>query len=318
MRKIHLIAVMAFLFLANTAFCQQYAPAWTGYWATSNGDMLYISPDKKDKNATGNPKFHYVGYFWLKGDDDPWLLFFDDNLNWVGIHEGGGQWRYDSRAKTLSGEGFFLRRDSRYNERLDKKMAAYTAEKEAARVAAVRKIAQNPWIVGRWKAESAWELVVNNDGTAEIRWQGSSQAGVRDFSIISDRVASIDQEPGFSECIINWARQTVTYSEMGDETPMRKVDAGSRSNVSSVPGTYPEGSTRRLTHQDLSGKSKWQLKIMRNEIYARHNYIFSTQEMKDYFSRQSWYQGKYSDGSAVYRTFSEIEKANVEMIKRYE
>ena len=199
-------------------------------------------------------------------------------------------------------------------------------------------IGQNPWIIGRWKADNSWELVVNKDGTAEIRMQGSPWGAERDIVIISDREAVIDQEPPISECIINWNKKSVTYSEMGDESPMWKVEANrnksidnnsntasnydnnnnSNNTVSGVPGIYPEGSTRELTHYDLSGKSKWQLKIMRNEIYARHNYIFTTQEMKEYFSRQSWYHGYYSDGSAVYRSFSDIEKANVDMIKRYE
>jgi hypothetical protein len=83
-------------------------------------------------------------------------------------------------------------------------------------------------------------------------------------------------------------------------------------------GLYPEGSTRYLNHSDLVGKSSWQLRIMRNEIYARHGFIFQSQDLRDYFGKQSWYSGYTTDAGEVYRSFSAIEKANVDLIKSYE
>ena len=54
---------------------------------------------------------------------------------------------------------------------------------------------------------------------------------------------------------------------------------------------------------------------MRNEIYARHGYIFKTSEMKAYFSQQVWYQGQYEE---VVGQLTSIEQKNVELIKSYE
>ena len=54
---------------------------------------------------------------------------------------------------------------------------------------------------------------------------------------------------------------------------------------------------------------------MRNEIFARHGYIFKTQEMKSYFSLQSWYSAQYNDVTSM---LSSIEKQNIEVIKKYE
>ena len=54
---------------------------------------------------------------------------------------------------------------------------------------------------------------------------------------------------------------------------------------------------------------------MRNEIFARHGYIFELPEMKSYFAQQSWYHGQYND---VIRMLSAIEKQNIELIKKYE
>lgn len=61
--------------------------------------------------------------------------------------------------------------------------------------------------------------------------------------------------------------------------------------------------------------SKHDLKIMRNEIFARHGYIFKTSEMKSYFSTQSWYYGRYDDVSSL---LSDLEHKNVALIKSYE
>ena len=51
----------------------------------------------------------------------------------------------------------------------------------------------------------------------------------------------------------------------------------------------PDSSDRYLTEYDLSGLTKDQLEIARNEIYARHGYQFQQQKMINYFNNQSWY-----------------------------
>lgn len=86
----------------------------------------------------------------------------------------------------------------------------------------------------------------------------------------------------------------------------------------SVPGAYPEGSTRYLDEWDVSGKSRWELRIMRNEIYARHHYQFKTDDMREYFNAQDWYYGTIVNANEAYKHFSPIEVYNVEFIKRHE
>jgi len=81
------------------------------------------------------------------------------------------------------------------------------------------------------------------------------------------------------------------------------------------PGIYPEASTRLLGPSDIQGLNSWDLKIMRNEIFARHGYIFQTQDMINYFSQQSWYRPRYQN---VMSLLSYIEKKNIEFIKKYE
>jgi len=80
-------------------------------------------------------------------------------------------------------------------------------------------------------------------------------------------------------------------------------------------GRYVFASERLLTKDDIAGLSYSDLRIMRNEIFARHGYIFKTKDMQEYFNAQSWYIPRFSD---VSDQLNEIEKKNVAFIKSYE
>lgn len=77
-------------------------------------------------------------------------------------------------------------------------------------------------------------------------------------------------------------------------------------------------SDRKLTETDLEGLSKKDLEIMRNMIYAKYGYKFKRNDLTDYFSKYSWYTPANSDAAAVYKNMSDIEKYNIEFIKRHE
>ena len=85
---------------------------------------------------------------------------------------------------------------------------------------------------------------------------------------------------------------------------------GSNSNYAVKDGfIIPDSSTRYLTEDDLIGLSKEQLEIARNEIYARHGYIFVSDEWKDFFINEDWYTPTTSSV-----TLNSIEEYNVGMI----
>lgn len=48
-----------------------------------------------------------------------------------------------------------------------------------------------------------------------------------------------------------------------------------------VPGKYPQASTRQLTTSDVDRLPLAELRIMRNEIYPRHGFIFKKKETKE-------------------------------------
>lgn len=102
------------------------------------------------------------------------------------------------------------------------------------------------------------------------------------------------------------------------ETPVEPPTTKKKSYKSNydIHGDYPEASIRYLTYSDIYGKSKWELGVMRNEIYARHGYIFRKNiSIRNHFLRQSWYYPQYYN---VDHLLSDIEKYNIAFIKSYE
>lgn len=42
------------------------------------------------------------------------------------------------------------------------------------------------------------------------------------------------------------------------------------------------------TEASLAGKSLRELRLLRNEIFARHGYIFQSEDLQQHFSQQAW------------------------------
>ena len=82
-------------------------------------------------------------------------------------------------------------------------------------------------------------------------------------------------------------------------------------------GTYifPDSNSRYLSASELTDLSNQELRIARNEIFARRGYIFGNKELKNYFESQSWYRAsvRASDFDPV-KMFNRYEMANVGLI----
>jgi hypothetical protein len=75
---------------------------------------------------------------------------------------------------------------------------------------------------------------------------------------------------------------------------------------------------RKVTESDFTAKSKAQLDIMRNEIFARHGFIFARRDLAEYFRLQSWYRPRTRDQDLVWNELSPIEQYNIQFIQNYE
>lgn len=81
---------------------------------------------------------------------------------------------------------------------------------------------------------------------------------------------------------------------------------------------FPDSDTRKLTKSDIKGKSKNELRIGRNEIYARHGRRFQDEELQDYFDSQSWYEGTTDPDDFSEDELSSVEKRNARYIQKFE
>lgn len=81
-------------------------------------------------------------------------------------------------------------------------------------------------------------------------------------------------------------------------------------------GKYPETSFVKLTTEELKKYSAYELKIMRNEVFARNGHIFNSKgKVGKYFSNKKWYKPKKK---ITEDELTSIEKFNVLLIKKVE
>ncbi len=80
---------------------------------------------------------------------------------------------------------------------------------------------------------------------------------------------------------------------------------------------FPDSNLRLLTESDINGKSAEELRIAKNEIYARHGRIFISEDLREYFESKSWYQGYIPADQFNESFFNEVEKENIIFIQRY-
>ncbi|MCK5050295.1 MAG: YARHG domain-containing protein [Candidatus Cloacimonetes bacterium] len=74
-------------------------------------------------------------------------------------------------------------------------------------------------------------------------------------------------------------------------------------------------STDIAQNSTLAKYSKFELKEIRNEIFASYGYIFKSEKWRNYFEYRKWYKAQFEE---VNESLSMIEKMNIEKILRFE
>lgn len=80
----------------------------------------------------------------------------------------------------------------------------------------------------------------------------------------------------------------------------------------------PDVDKRYYTKEELALLPKEMLRLARNEVFARHHRKYETQDLKEYFEAQSWYQGNLSAEEFDDSVLNEYEKGNLDLIKAIE
>ena len=105
-----------------------------------------------------------------------------------------------------------------------------------------------------------------------------------------------------------------------DETP---TDASAAAETAPVAPIHRDAyasdtewvSEEYLSESDLAGYTKAELRILRNSIFARHGYIFNSDDLYNHFAQFGWYNPVYDDVNSM---LSKTEKHNVNLIKKLE
>ena len=80
---------------------------------------------------------------------------------------------------------------------------------------------------------------------------------------------------------------------------------------------FPDSDKKYLSEDEVRAKTVEDLMVGRNEIFARHGYMFEDASLKSHFESTSWYQGTVASSEFnSEQVFNEFEKKNVELIKK--
>lgn len=112
--------------------------------------------------------------------------------------------------------------------------------------------------------------------------------------------------------------EPATDSQLYDPALVVRPTHGNEEDDTMQEYILPDSSTRRLSDSEVQGLSQEELRLARNEIYARHGRLFDDAQLQNYFNAKSWYSGTVSPENFSEEMLSDIEKANIDLIKKYE
>ncbi len=118
-------------------------------------------------------------------------------------------------------------------------------------------------------------------------------------------------EPLFKISLIN---SNATGETNWDEMPtavIRQINAGSMEEEFILP----ESNSRILEADELTEMTKAELRIARNEIYARYGWWFESEDLADHFAEKAWYAAGVSINNIA---LSDVERANIDLISEME
>lgn len=125
--------------------------------------------------------------------------------------------------------------------------------------------------------------------------------------------ARIEDTAGSADTVSSGQESTGTAAAA---TMQQVVDEGKLSQGTEY--ILPEVSTRLYSQGELEILSADQMKLARNEIYARHGRKFKDQSLQEYFQGKSWYQGTVEPDQFGDGQLNQTERSNLELLKRLE
>lgn len=109
----------------------------------------------------------------------------------------------------------------------------------------------------------------------------------------------------------------IHYTTLSED--QKAQDTPPQEQVADTEYIFPDSDKYYLSEDEVRTKSAQDLLIGRNEIFARHGYIFKMEELQEHFENTSWYHGTIpGDRFDMDSIFNAFEKKNVELIQKVE
>lgn len=309
MNRKFLLLSAGLLFIALNSYCQQWRE---GAW-TDGGQILEVDSTWSNKMHFGGGTMHEGGssmYCELIGPNKLKIFGDDDDFPAFGKHGWTLEYRklgefelMVAKNTSKSFDGFLLKIHNGLEDFYIKNMINYQ-------------------LAGTYRVNGSQNTVTFYPNEQRVNWQGKDMK--YEFKTEYDtpvEVISLGNHLYYYERKFRKLFLYETKDQDGDSYDkglllytLLKTDT-SEEKIPGVFGDYGFASRIPLTDDIVFSYSKEELKMIRNEIYARHGLIFSNPEVKKYFKSKSWYKPTQSD---VFAQLSEIERLNIAQIKRAE
>lgn len=160
-------------------------------------------------------------------------------------------------------------------------------------------------LVGEMNNKREWVNITNcyplaAGATVPLLWL---KHGVQLATVYTD----IYGESLTTHCASNWNKVTNE-----NEFPHWQAD-----NHEVIQVIIAKGS-RVIKEEELKGLKPFELDVKRNEIYARHGYIFTRADLAEYFKKQDWYKPSSADRRIIESQLTDEERAAANYILYYQ
>ena len=110
--------------------------------------------------------------------------------------------------------------------------------------------------------------------------------------------------------------ESVESTETTENEEVAEEETLSQEGLQKVEFYFPNSHVEEIPEELLVGMSADSLRIARNEIYARHGYVFKDSVLWNYFDNCSWYEQTMEWSEEVDESeLNSMERLNVEKIK---
>lgn len=165
-------------------------------------------------------------------------------------------------------------------------------------------------IVGYPSQNAVEEGIFVNSGSFESSAQGTTWYWLR---------GNYEREPYYNADVMT-SKGDISYNiEVVDDTIGVRVALWYsydeiKENQNDTDYILPRSDQRFVLDTELNRLSKDDLRIARNEIYARHGYCFKNKDLDKYFSNKDWYVANFKHPEYIDSLMNIYEKYNIQAI----